>query len=224
MCYDKCQNILGNVLAHLFEHLSFRLRCSSFLLSKFASQLKLIQSVVQTWIRGICVTSSFLSVLLSGFLVSGLQVPSPRHPVPGSFVSGCHVLGSRVSGSQSLRPRVPSLRVQGPRSQALILDYANQNVKRKIWISQEQKELLRRNIKHFSSFLKGFQLPAKIFCCLSSENSPLGTTFFSDFDRRNRAEMFCKKSVLKNFITFTEKCLCQSIFLNKVAGWGLQHY
>ena len=78
---------------------SFRLRCPSFLLSKFASQLKLIQSVVWVGILRICVTSSILRVLLSEFWVSGSQVPSPRDPVPGSWVSGSHVSGSQSSGS-----------------------------------------------------------------------------------------------------------------------------
>ena len=30
--------------------------------------------------------------------------------------------------------------------------------------------------------------------------------------------MFCRKSVLRNFTKFTGKHLCQSLFLNKVAG------
>ena len=30
--------------------------------------------------------------------------------------------------------------------------------------------------------------------------------------------MFCKKVVLRNFAKLTEKDLCQSLFLNKVAG------
>ena len=90
---------------------SFRLRCPSFLLSKFASQLKLIQSVVLVGILGICVTSSLLSVLLSGFWVSGSQVASPRDPVPWSWVSGSHVPGSHVPGSQS---QGPGSRVSGP--------------------------------------------------------------------------------------------------------------
>ena len=30
--------------------------------------------------------------------------------------------------------------------------------------------------------------------------------------------MFCEKGVLKNFAKFTGKYLCQSLFLNKVAG------
>ena len=38
----------------------------------------------------------------------------------------------------------------------------NQKVRTKILISEEQKELLTRNSKHFSPFLKGFQLPENV--------------------------------------------------------------
>ena len=31
-------------------------------------------------------------------------------------------------------------------------------------------------------------------------------------------EVFCKKGILRNFAKFTEKCLCQSLNFNKVAG------
>ena len=126
MCYVKCQNILVNVLAHLLEHLSFWLRYASFLLSKFASQLKLIQSVVRVRILGICITISVLRVLLSGFWVSMSQFSSPRDPFPGFWVSGSRVPGfksPKVSGSRvpglrvsGLGPGVPGLRSQGPRS------------------------------------------------------------------------------------------------------------
>ena len=34
----------------------------------------------------------------------------------------------------------------------------------------------------------------------------------------SRPEVFCKKSILKNFTKFTGKHLCQSLFVNKVAG------
>ena len=36
--------------------------------------------------------------------------------------------------------------------------------------------------------------------------------------RSSRLEVFCKKGVLKDFTKFTEKHLCQSLFLSKVAG------
>ena len=39
--------------------------------------------------------------------------------------------------------------------------------------------------------------------------------------RSTRPEMFCEKSVIKNFTKFTRKHLCQSHFFNKVAGPGL---
>ena len=133
MCYVKCQNILVNILVHLLQRLNFWLRYPSYLLSKFATQLKLIQSVVWVEIHGICFASSTFRVLLSGFWVSGLQYPSPRDPFP------VPVPGFPVPGSQSPRvpgPRIPGVRVPGSRvagswgpgsqvsgSQVLILDY-----------------------------------------------------------------------------------------------------
>ena len=36
--------------------------------------------------------------------------------------------------------------------------------------------------------------------------------------RSNRPEVLCKKGVLRNFVKFTGKQLCQSLFFNKVAG------
>ena len=36
--------------------------------------------------------------------------------------------------------------------------------------------------------------------------------------RSSRPEMFCKKGVLRNFVKFTGKHLCQSLFFNKVVG------
>ena len=36
----------------------------------------------------------------------------------------------------------------------------------------------------------------------------------------SRPEVFCKKGALRNIAKFTEKPLCQSLFLNKVAGAG----
>ena len=38
--------------------------------------------------------------------------------------------------------------------------------------------------------------------------------------RSSRPEVFCKKSVLRNFAKFTGKHLCQRTFFNKVAGLG----
>ena len=36
--------------------------------------------------------------------------------------------------------------------------------------------------------------------------------------RSSRLDVFCKKDVLRNFAKITGKHLCQSLFLNKVAG------
>ena len=100
---------LGKCFGPSTQDLSFLLRCPSFLLLKFASQLKLIQSMVQVGIVGTCVTSSILRVLLSG-----LWVKRPKSKGPSS-----RVLGVRVPV-----PRSWVLGSQGPGSQVLILDYA----------------------------------------------------------------------------------------------------
>ena len=90
----------------------FWLRCPSFLLSKFATQLKLIQSVVWVGILGICITSSTFRDLLSGFWVSGTHFQGPGCQGPGS--QSPRVSGRRVSGL-----RLWALRCQGLKSQGL---------------------------------------------------------------------------------------------------------
>ena len=42
--------------------------------------------------------------------------------------------------------------------------------------------------------------------------------------RSSHPKTFCEKGVLKNFAKFTEKHLCQSLFLIKLQGSGLQLY
>ena len=37
-------------------------------------------------------------------------------------------------------------------------------------------------------------------------------------ERSSRPDVFCEKGVLRNFAKFTGKHLCQSLFINKVAG------
>ena len=39
-----------------------------------------------------------------------------------------------------------------------------------------------------------------------------------DNEKKQPKVMFCKKGVLKNFVKFTGKHLCQSLFFNKFAG------
>ena len=55
--------------------------------------------------------------------VLGVKVPCPRVPVPWSWVSGSQA--PRIPGLRVLGSQVSGFRVPGPRSQVLILDYAN---------------------------------------------------------------------------------------------------
>ena len=43
-------------------------------------------------------------------------------------------------------------------------------------------------------------------------------TPLSNILRSSRPDVFCEKSVLRNFEKFTGKHLCQDLFFNKVAG------
>ena len=86
-------------------------RCPSCLLSKFTSQLKLIQSVVRVGILGICVTSSILMVLHSGFWISESQFQSPRDAFPGFWMSGPHVPEFQFQGPGSHGSRILDLTV-----------------------------------------------------------------------------------------------------------------
>ena len=51
---------------------------------------------------------------------------------------------------------------------------------------------------------------------LSLGGSLYGVHTMSQNDRSSRPEVFCRKGVLRNFAKFTDKHLCQSLFLNKV--------
>ena len=88
LCYVKCQNILINVLVHQLEHLSFRFICTSSLLLKFATQLKLIQSVVHEFnSQDPALTILVLRVASPKFQglryrVLGVRVPCHRFPGP----------------------------------------------------------------------------------------------------------------------------------------------
>ena len=104
---------------------SFWLRCPSFLLSKFASQLKLIQSVSGSWSQDSGSQSRNFQVPGTYFQVPGCQDPRvPGSRVPKSRVSGFRVPGLRVPGVRVLGSQVSGLRVPGPGSHVMILDYA----------------------------------------------------------------------------------------------------
>ena len=70
--------------------------------------------------------------------------------------------------------------------------------------------LKRQNIIEFVRFSRKFFI---------SQNS----TFRSSNYRSSCPKVFCKKEVLKNFTKFRGKYLCQSFFLNKVAGLTKEH-
>ena len=95
-------------MVHLLQSISFRMTCSSFLSSKFASKLKLIN----LW-WGSVASLRMLGVYRSWSQDSGSQDRSSW--VPGPRVSG---LRSRVSGPGSQIPgsQVSGPRVSGPRS------------------------------------------------------------------------------------------------------------
>ena len=44
------------------------------------------------------------------------------------------------------------------------------------------------------------------------------------FFKSSCTEVFCKRGVLRDFAKFTEKQLCQSLFINKVTDQGWQLY
>ena len=60
--------------------------------------------------------------------------------------------------------------------------------------------------------------------CEPSETILIVKKVFSTNSTSSCPEMFCKKNVPNNFAKFTGKHLCQSLFLNKVAGLSLQLY
>ena len=99
-------------MVRLLELLSFRLTCPRFLLSKFASQLNLIQSRV----------GSLANLTILGINFS-YQGPGLKFADPKSQGHRCQGLGSRVPSHRILCPRVPDPRFlgpRGPRSQSLL--------------------------------------------------------------------------------------------------------
>ena len=103
---------------------SFWLRCPSFLLSKFASQLKLfnlwygseyLESASQVQFSGSCSQNSGSQTRNFQVSVTYFQVPGCQSlRVPGSRIPESWVSGSQVSGSWGPRSQVSGS--QGPRS------------------------------------------------------------------------------------------------------------
>ena len=57
------------------------------------------------------------------------------------------------------------------------------------------------------------------FLCLVVSTKETNSSFFrKNKNRSSRPEVFCKKSVLRNFAKLTGKHLCQNLFLSKITG------
>ena len=109
-------------MVHLLESLSFRLACSSFLSSKFASQVNTIcggaQLLVSGCLESMChkFNSQGLGLRILELIIAGPKSGGFSSRVPDLRSQG---LGSQVPGSRISGPRVSSLRVPGLRSQGL---------------------------------------------------------------------------------------------------------
>ena len=68
------------------------------------------------------------------------------------------------------------------------------------------------------NFWKIFTEPLQLLHLFVLEPLLLIVLAFDEIFRSSRPEVFCKKGVLRNFVKFTGKDLCQSLFFNKVAG------
>ena len=130
-------------MIHLLEYLSLRLSCPSFLLSKFATQLKLIQSASRDT-RSLC--HKFISQG-PALRILGLRAASPKFQGPSSRVLGARVpcpmvswsmfqgtgcQGPRVTGSRVPEARVPGLRISGSRVPGLRSWFQTMSLKRAI--------------------------------------------------------------------------------------------
>ena len=100
-----------------FKPLRFRHACHSFLLSKYASQIKLIPSVVRSVASLRVIWSNFQGPGCQCPVSQGPRVPGSRGPrvlAPGSRVSGSHSPGSQVSGLRITRSCVSGSWVSDP--------------------------------------------------------------------------------------------------------------
>ena len=105
----------------MFDSLCFRHTCPGFLLSKFASQIKLIQSV--DW-------GLVASVKVPGFEFHGLGCQGPMSQCRKSQVIRSQFQGPKFYGLESrvLGSWVPGSRVLAPRSSVLVVDYATSSI------------------------------------------------------------------------------------------------
>ena len=80
----------------------------------------------------------------------------------------------------------------------------------------KRRFIIRKRLQHCEVFKNTYF--EKHMWAAASENQRLSDKFTS-----SRPEVFCKKSVLRNFAKFTVKHLCQTLLFNKVVGLGLWH-
>ena len=102
-------------MVYLLESLIFRLACSSFLSSKFASQVNTIYGGAQLLVSG-CLESMCHKFNSQGLGLTILELEGPKSGGFNSRIPGLKVSGLR---SQVSVLRVSSLRVLGLRSQDL---------------------------------------------------------------------------------------------------------
>ena len=80
---------------------------------------------------------------------------------------------------------------------------------------------IRWKLRIWSHLLKKSLMENFIFCAVIQEYvdhiKNLASVYLRQC-RSSRPEVFCKKGVLRNFVKFTGKHLCQSLFFNKLAG------
>ena len=83
-----------------------------------------------------------------------------------------------------------------------------------LWMSRKSEKISWKSFKTQQK-LKWWMhnLSSLKLYLLTIVNAPLSPNY-----RKSRPEVFCKKVVLKNFVKFTGKHLCQSLIFNKVEG------
>ena len=86
------------------------------------------------------------------------------------------------------------------------------------WPKQTKTKLCRLFSFRIITARSGPILHKKFYCAMLSQTYLDNIEYTIFLCRSSRPKVFCKNGILKNFTKCTEKHLCQSLFLNKVAG------
>ena len=86
------------------------------------------------------------------------------------------------------------------------------------WPKQTKSKLCKLFSFKIIAARSGPILHKSFFCAMLSQTYLDNIQYTIFLCGSSRPEVFCKKGVLKNFTKFTEKHLCQSLFLNKDAA------